>query len=158
MKTAQKLLAEKDLYLDEMPMLHKALEKFCTSLDLDTWGSGAENWVSELQCRRADGFIPHGHNHGGFDAYNTLESVSNVDNDDEDSSIVMHGFRFMYEGKDLEDNHVLCAYYCQWDEDDCYGINRAPTISQIEITFKTPVQLFKKLNKFTSKTLKGASK
>jgi len=149
------------VYLDEMPVLHKAIETYLKGLDLDAWGSGADNWLSELACRRCDGFIPHSHNHGGFDVCNTHSSELNCYSPEEckddcqcESDILLHGFRLMYEGQE-NGIHTICVYYAQWDSGDYYGINRAPTIAEIEIRFKTVNGLFTKLKRFINKTLKN---
>lgn len=62
------------IYLDDQPELYLLLATICNELDLDSLGSGLDNWIHELECHSRDGFIPHLHNHGGFDVYNTLES------------------------------------------------------------------------------------
>lgn len=139
--------------LNDLPDLNKALESLCKELDLDTWGSGAENWISELEYLSRDGFISSEHNHGGWDVYNTYASESAESEEDEDT-ILFHGFRFMYEGEE-SGIHTLCAYYCQWYEDDYRGISYAPTIAKIEIRFKTVASLIKKLRVFTSRHRKG---
>jgi len=145
-------LRNEKIYLDQLPEINDGLKQFCIQLDLDTWGSGAKNFLFEIACRRADGFIPHSHNHGGFDVYNILESVCGEDEDGSDDSLLLHGFRFMYEGE-TNGIHTLCAYYCQWDEGDIYGINRAKTIKEIEITFKKTDRLIAKLNKFVKECI-----
>jgi hypothetical protein len=145
--------------LPDMPTMHKAIKTYLTELDLDAWGSGAKNWISELEYKRRAGFIPHSHNHGGFDVYNThsseFECTCDQPNDCMcESTIVLHGFRLMYEG--LESGvHTVCLYYSQWSEDDVYGINKATTLAEIEIRFKTVKSLMTKMQRFVNQTLKN---
>lgn len=145
------------IYLDEIQTLHKSIETYLKKIDLDTLGSGCDNWLNELECRRRDGFIPHSHNHGGFDVYNTHSSefecyCNEPESCECDSTIILHGFRLMYEGQS-SGIHTMCVYYAQWSEYDCYGMSKADTIAEIEIKFKTAKTLMTKLEKFINKTL-----
>lgn len=136
-------------YLDEQPELYTALEAFVSDLELDPQGFGSDNWFAVLECRRRDGFIPHSHNFGGFDVYN-LHSISHEDEQDEDGTMLFHGFRIMYEGTESEGVHKLCVYYSQWDEHDYRGIGGAPTQAQEEITFSNPDDMVRQLSKFVN--------
>jgi hypothetical protein len=143
------------VYLDEIPELHKALREFCTNLDLDAYGSGCDNWIDELECRRRDGFIPHSYNRGGFDVYNTLDCVyDDAADEQDDGDIQFHGFRIMYEGSN-DGIHTICAYYSQWADSDMYGMHRAPTIAEIEINFTNSAELIEQLTAFTDKYVRG---
>lgn len=146
-------IAKERLYLDEIPELHGRLENFCKELKLDLFGSGAENFMHEIECRRRDGFIPHAHNRGGFDVYNTLETECGENEDGNDDTMLLHGFRIMYEGYS-KGVHTLCAYYIQFNSEDPYGMSNADTIKEIEIKFRKEDQLFKKLRKFTKEFCK----
>lgn len=153
MKTITLFSYDTKIYLDEMPALHRTLKDYLTELHLDTWGSGSENWLHELECRSRDGFMAAKHNCGGFDVYNTYDSYID-DEYPEDSVIVFHGFRVMYEG--VEDGvHTMCVYYCQWDEHDYSGLHGADPISKLEIRFKTSSGLMRQLKAFINKTLKA---
>lgn len=137
------------VYLDEIPELHSALKQFCEQLDLDEYGFGTDNDVRELECRRRDGFIPHSHNHGGFDVVNILETEYD-DDQDEDGTLVYHGYRFMYEGMD-DGKHVLCGYYSKYYESDYTGLAGARTIREIEIQFESAAEMIEKLIDFVER-------
>jgi hypothetical protein len=154
MKQAYNIYNDK-VYLDQLPELHTAIKEYLTGLDLDYWGSGCENWLNETECRRRDGFIPHSHNHGGFDVYNTSRSEPDLEDESGDSDeIILHGFRVMYEGQE-NGIHTLCMYYCEFSEDGYFYFNNAPTLAEIEIRFKTTSGLLRQMKRFVNKTLKG---
>jgi hypothetical protein len=52
-------------YLDET-QYNEIVKNFITDLSFD-FSEGYRLGVENLPCRRADGFIPHSNNHGGFD-------------------------------------------------------------------------------------------
>jgi hypothetical protein len=140
-------------YLIDYPELYTTLQLFCMELNMDVYGSGSDSDIYELECMRRDGFIPYSHNRGGFDVINYLSSEYDSDSDDgsDDNEncyyLMLHGFRFIYEGTE-NGKHILCGYYSTWSEHNIYGINKTPIIAEVEIRFSTIEQLIAKLNKF----------
>lgn len=53
------------LYLDAQPEFHKIIKDWIENLDIDDPYAVAT--TDEIECRARDGFIPFGHNLGGFD-------------------------------------------------------------------------------------------
>jgi hypothetical protein len=122
-------------------------------LDLDTYGFGTDSTMYELESKRRDGFIPSSHNCGGFDVLNYLRTESDGDDgDDGEGYLILHGFRFMYEGE-KDGVHTLCGYYSQWSEYDVYGMHKASTLAEIEIRFRNTEQLIVELDKFINRAM-----
>lgn len=55
-------------YLDEQPELDSIVKSFIAELEPNySEGYGLREDPEKIECRSRDGFIPHSHNHGGYD-------------------------------------------------------------------------------------------